>query len=137
LLVVSTFDAVLSLPAPALIAWGLLGALSPPSRTRIVAELPTSQRVAAMLLVAIIGGLSIARSTTQLMAMDVFESSTRASRVERAAALDPGSYRIHLRLAEAYARRGSCANVRLHGGAARALFPNAAAPKRLLALCGR
>jgi hypothetical protein len=135
LLVVSTFDAVLLLPAPALIAWGLLGALSPPSRTRIVVELPTSRRVAAMLLVAILGGLSIARSTAQLMAMDVFESSTRASRVERAAALDPGSYRIHLRLAEAYAKRGSCANVRLHAGAARALFPNAAAPKRLLAGC--
>jgi O-antigen ligase len=137
LLVVSTFDAVLLLPAPALIAWGLLGALSPPSRARTTVELPTPRRVAAMLLVAILGGLAIARGSTQLVAMGVFESSTRVSRVERAAALDPGSYRIHLRLAETYARRGSCANVRLHAGAARELFPNAAAPKRLLAGCGR
>lgn len=137
LLVVSTFDAVLLLPAPALLAWGLLGALSPPSRPRTVIELPTSRRVAAMLLVTILGGLAIARSSTQLAAMSVFESSTRASRIERAAELDPGSYRIHLRLAEAYAKRGSCANVRLHAGMARALFPNAAAPKRLLAGCGR
>ena len=42
LLVVSTFDAVLLLPAPALIAWGLLGALSPPSRARTIVALPTS-----------------------------------------------------------------------------------------------
>jgi hypothetical protein len=137
LLVVSTFDAVLLLPIPALIAWGLLGALSPPSRSRLVVELPTTQRVAAMLLVAILGGLAIVRSSTQLAAMSAFESSTRASRIERAAELDPGSYRIHMRLAEAYARRGSCANVRVHAGMARALFPNAPAPKRLLAACGR
>jgi hypothetical protein len=136
LLVVSTFDAVLLLPAPALIAWGLLGALSPPSRTRTIVELPTSQRIAAMLLVAILGGLAIARSSTQLAAMAVFESSTRASRVERAAELDPGSYRIHLRLAESYAKRRSCANVRAHAEMARELYPNAPAPKRLLAACG-
>jgi O-antigen ligase len=137
LLVVSTFDAVLLLPTPALIAWGLLGALSPPSRPRVVVDLPTTQRVAAMLLVAILGGLAITRSATQVAAMSVFESSTRASRVERAAELDPGSYRIHMRLAETYAKRGSCANVRTHAGMARTLFPNAAAPKRLLAACGK
>lgn len=137
LLVVSTFDAVLLLPAPALIAWGLLGALSPPSRPRVVVDLPTSRRIAAMLLVAILGGLAITRSATQVTAMAVFESSTRASVVERASQLDPGSYRIHLRLAEAYARRGSCANVRRHADAARTLYPNAPAPRRLLAACGR
>jgi O-antigen ligase len=137
LLVVGTFDAVLLLPAPALVGWGLLGALSPPSRPRVEAALPLGRRIAAMSLVAILGGLAIARSATQLAAMAVYEQSTRASRVERAAALDPGSFRIHLRLAEAYARRGSCANVRIHASAARALFPNAAAPKRLLAACRR
>jgi hypothetical protein len=137
LLVVSTFDAVLLLPAPALIAWSLLGALSAPSRPRTIVPLSTSSRVAAVLLVTILGGLSIARSSTQLAAMAVYESSTRAARVERASELDPGSYRIHLRLAESYAKRGSCANVRVHAAAARALFPNAAAPKRLLRGCGR
>ena len=138
LLVVSTFDAVLLLPAPALIAWGAARrALAAVARANDRSTLPTSRRMAAMLLVTLLGGLAIARSSTQLAAMAVYESSTRASRVERAAELDPGSYRIHLRLAEAYARRGSCANVRVHAGAARALFPNAAAPKRLLAGCGR
>jgi predicted lysophospholipase L1 biosynthesis ABC-type transport system permease subunit len=137
LLVVSTFDAVLLLPAPALIAWGLLGALSPPSRPRVIAELPTSRRIAAMLLVSILGGLAILRSSRQVAAMAVFESGTDAGRVERAAELDPGSYRIHMRLAEAYARRGSCRNARAHATAAQELFPNAAAPKRLLAACKR
>ena len=137
LLVVSTFDAVLLLPAPALVAWGLLGALSPPSRSRVIVELPTSRRVAAMLLVVILGGLAILRSGTQVTAMAVFETSTRAGRMERAAELDPGSYRIHMRLADAHARRGSCKNARPHAEAARALFPNAAAPKRLLAACKR
>jgi len=135
LLVVSAFDAVLLLPAPALVSWGLLGALSPPSRPRVVAELPTPRRVAAMLLVTILGGLAILRSGRQVAAMAVFEASTRAGRMERAAELDPGNYRIRMRLADGYARRGSCRNVRTHAEAARALFPNAAAPKRLLAAC--
>ena len=135
LLVVSTFDAVLLLPAPALVAWGLLGALSPPARARVVADLPTDRRVAAMLLVTILGGLAILRSTTQVAAMAVFESSARTARMERAAVLDPGSYRIRMRLADAYARRGSCRNARVHAESARALFPNAPAPKRVLAAC--
>jgi O-antigen ligase len=137
LLVVGTFDAVLLLPAPALVGWALLGALSPPARDRIVMELPLSRRFAAMALVAILGGLAVTRSVGQVAAMGVFEASSRSSGVERAATLDPGSYRIHLRLAEAYARRGSCKNVRIHAGAARALYPSASEPKRLLARCGR
>jgi O-antigen ligase len=137
LLVVGTFDAVLLLPPPALVGWALLGALSPPTRERVVVELPLARRLAAMALVALIGGLAVTRSVGQVAAMGVFESSAHASGVERAAALDPGSFRIHVRLAEAYARRGSCKNVRIHASAARALYPNAPEPKRLLARCSR
>jgi hypothetical protein len=90
-----------------------------------------------MALVAILGGLAVTRSLGQVAAMGVVESTARSSGVERAVALDPGSYRIHLRLAEAYARRGSCKNVRIHAGAARALYPNASVPKRLLSRCAR
>jgi len=95
------------------------------------------RRLAALALVAVLGGLAVTRSVGQIAAMGVFESSEHVSGVERAAALDPGSFRIHLRLAEAYARRGSCKNVRIHASAARALYPNAPEPKRLLARCGR
>ena len=135
LLVVSTFDAVLLLPAPALVAWALLGALSPPSRARLEVPLSLPRRLMAIVLVLLLGGLAATRSVTQVAAMSVFSGSTRSSEVERASALDPGSYRIHMRLAEAYARRGSCTNVRVHAGAARALYPNAPAPRRLLANC--
>ena len=137
LLVVGTFDAVLLLPPAALVGWGLLGALAPPSRTRIEVALPPVRRFAAMALVALLGGLAVTRSVRQVAAMVVYDEGTRASLVERAAALDPGSYRIRLRLAEVYARRGRCKQVREHAGAARALYPGAAAPKRLLAACGR
>jgi hypothetical protein len=137
LLVVSSFDAVLLLPAPALVAWALLGVLSPPSRPRAVVPLPLPKRLLALLLVVALGGIAVARSGAQVTAMSIYAGTTRASVVERASALDPGSYRIHLRLAEAYARRGSCTNVRVHAAAARELFPNAPAPRRMLASCGR
>jgi hypothetical protein len=137
LVVVGAFDAVLLLPPPALIGWGLLGALSPSSRPRAVVELPTTRRLAAMAIVAVVGGLAATQSIRQVAAMAAYGEGTRASRVERAATLDPGSYRIQLRLAESYARRGRCTEVREHAGAARALYPDAAAPKRLLAACRR
>lgn len=137
LLVVGTFDAVLLLPPPALVGWALLGALSPPPRERVTVELPPVRRLGAMALVVVLGGLAVTRSVGQIAAMNVFESSEHASGVERAAALDPGSFRIRLRLAEAYARRGSCKNVRIHASAAHSLYPNAPEPKRLLARCGR
>ncbi|MEO8561163.1 MAG: O-antigen ligase family protein [bacterium] len=137
LLVVSAFDAVLLLPGPALVAWALLGALSPPSRPRAVVAMPPVKRALAILGVAAIGGLAVTRSGAQVVAMSIYSQSSRANQVERAAALDPGSYRIRLWLAEAYARRGRCADVRTHASAAHALYPNASAPRRLLAACGR
>jgi hypothetical protein len=137
LLVVSTFDAVLLLPAPALVAWALLGALSPPSRPRAVVPISIPKRLAAILVVLAFGGLAVTRSAAQVAAMSIYSGTTRAREVEHASELDPGSYRIHLRLAEAYARRGSCTNVRAHASAARDLFPNAPAPRRFLAACGR
>jgi hypothetical protein len=55
---------------------------------------------------------------------------------ERAARLDPGSYRLHIRLAEQYVRLGLCERVRAHASHAAALFPYADEPQRLLAACG-
>lgn len=136
LLVVGSFDAVLLLPVNALIAWTLLGALSPPGRERAVVALPAVRRVGAVLLVATLGTVAIARSAAQGAAMGLFSSSSRASVLERASALDPGSYRIHVRLADAYVRRGNCGHARPHARAGKALFPAAAEPRAVLALCG-
>jgi O-antigen ligase len=135
LLVVGTFDAVLLLPVPALIAWSLLGALSPSSRERNAIALSLPLRALALMSVAALGGLALARSAAQLGAMSIFSTTSRATQLERALALDPGNYRIQVRLADAYAHRGSCVRVRTHADAARRLFPNAPQPKRLLREC--
>jgi O-antigen ligase len=137
LVVVGTFDAVLLLPVPAMVAWTLLGALSPPTRERKAVTLGAGSRVLAMVAVTALGALAIVRSASQLSAMSIFSTTSRVTLLEQASARDPGSYRIHVRLAEGYARRGSCKRVIAHAGAARALLPNAPQPRRLLASCGR
>jgi O-antigen ligase len=137
LVVVGTFDAVLLLPVPALVAWTLLGALSPPTRERKAVTLGVGRRVLAMVAVAALGALAIVRSASQLSAMSIFSTTSRVTQLEQASARDPGSYRIHVRLAEGYVRRGSCKRAIAHASAARALLPNAPQPRRLLASCGR
>ena len=47
-------------------------------------------------------------TTTQIMAMATYDASTRVASLESAARLDPGSYRIRVRLAQAYIARGDC-----------------------------
>jgi O-antigen ligase len=137
LVVVGTFDAVLLLPVPALVAWTLLGALSPPTRERTAVTLGVGRRVLAIAVVAGLGSVAILRSASQLSAMSIFSTTSRVTRLEDASAADPGSYRIHVRLAEGYLRRGSCKRAIAHAGAARALYPNAPQPRRILAACGR
>ena len=89
----------------------------------------------APILVFGLGALAVGRSALQVSAMSIFSASSRAATLERASMLDPGSYRIHLRLAQAYADRGSCTRARPHARAARSLFPNAAEPRRYLGMC--
>lgn len=144
IIAVGAFDAVLLLPTPSLIAWSLLGALAgslePPPATRLTIRLPTFVRRAAIVVVLGIGGITIARSASQVVAMALYVAATRPGgtdhTLELAARMDPGSYRIQLRLAEAYTRGRSCTRARTHVAAARALFPSAAAPRRVLAECG-
>ena len=63
-------------------------------------------------------------------------ASTRVASIASAAQLDPGNYRLRVRLAQAYLSRGDCAHAKAEARAARALFPNAAEPRRVLAACG-
>jgi thioredoxin-like negative regulator of GroEL len=91
----------------------------------------------AMAAVAALGALAIVRSASQLSAMSIFSTTSRVTQLEQASVRDPGSYRIHVRLAEGYVRRGSCKRAIAHASAARALLPNAPQPRRLLASCGR
>ena len=135
-LVVGAFDAVLLLAAPALVAWSLLGALAAGSRERQAVDLGMVRRIGAFSLVVALGGLAVARSAAQLTAMSLYATNSKASVLERASAIDPGSYRIHARLAQLYLGRGDCRRSRVHAGAARRLFPSSPVARRLLASCG-
>ncbi|MDQ6830423.1 MAG: O-antigen ligase family protein [Gemmatimonadota bacterium] len=136
-MIVGAFDAVLLLALPTLIVWAALGALSPPApdAARVVA-LSDAARPRLVVTALLAGLLLCARSAMQLYAMQQFSAGDKIATIERASHADPGSYRIHMRLAEAYSAKRSCADVKTHAGAAQHLFPNAPAPRRLLATCG-
>ena len=133
--IVGAFDAALLIAIPALFVWSIVGALSPAGKPRIV----VSRQVRGPILGAavVVAVLVVLRSTGQIAAMAAYTSATTTSQAARAALLDPGSYRIDMRLAESYAARGDCGRVRQYAGAARELFPNAPGPKRLLRRCPR
>ena len=131
--VVGAFDAVLLLALPALLVWTALGALSGPEDLRPVAAAPGA-RVAALLLVALAAGAGAAKSAAQLAAMSIYAEGGGRESLERAARLDPGSYRIHLRLARGSGRRTRESRCE-HARAAHALYPNAVAAKRLADSC--
>ncbi len=143
IIAVGAFDAVLLLPAPSLIAWSILGALAgslePPPVARGDIRLPGNVRRIVIVVVVAAGGIAIVRSASQVVAMALYVAATRAGvndhTLELATRMDPGSYRIQLRLAESYAHGRSCARARPHVAAARALFPNAPAPRHVLAEC--
>lgn len=133
--VVGAFDAVLSIAIPSLFVWSIVGALSPRGRARMT--LPPYTRGPVVGTAVIVAVLVLLRASGQIAAMSVYTSATTTARAARAALFDPGSYRIHMRLAEAYAARGDCKRVRQYAGVARELYPNAPNPKRLLRRCSR
>ena len=132
---VGAFDAVLLLPVPALVAWSLLGALAPPSRERRVIEISAPRRLLALVTISALAGVIVLRSTVQLMAMSLYATSSKVTSLERASTMDPGSYRIHARLAQLYLGRGDCRHARAHANAARQLFPSSPTARRLSASC--
>jgi O-antigen ligase len=113
--VAGAFDAVLLLALPALLVWTALGATyaTPPNARRTNALL--------LLLVLAISALGVARSGAQLTAMHLFATRGDRASLELASRIDPGNYRLHLRLA----RIGKRADRDDHRRAARALFPHA------------
>ncbi len=133
-IVVGSFDAALIVAIPAYFVWSLAGALAPPSDRTIVAK--PWLRFTALLATVVFGIVAVVRSSAQMAAIATFSANSHIAAIERAAALDPGSYRIHLKLAEAYVARGECARAKPQARAARALLPSAAEPKRLLSECG-
>ncbi len=95
---------------------------------------PIASRRAAFV-IGLIGVMLTARGAMQIVAMQRYSASDKIASLERASSADPGSYRIHMRLADAYSARRTCDLVKKHAAAAQHLFPNAPAPRRFLARC--
>jgi len=110
-----------------------VGILAPPRAGSI--EWDKGARLAPMAAL-MFGGVAVTRSAAQLVAMGTYDANQRLSTVALAAAIDPGNYRIQLRLAQAYLALGDCVYARRTARSARALLPNAGEPKRILSECG-
>jgi O-antigen ligase len=136
--VVGLFDAVLLLAAPTLLAWTALGALAEGSaggdRPAPAGRAAPYGRIGLGLL-AVLPAVGAVRSGAQVAAMGM-STRDRPAALALAARLDPGGYRTRLRAATAVRGGGRCAAVRHHAGALARYWPNAAAPRRLLAGCG-
>ncbi|HEV7241715.1 MAG TPA: O-antigen ligase family protein [Thermoanaerobaculia bacterium] len=121
--VAGAFDAVLLLALPTFIVWTTIGALAVPRQPptlRLRSGQAANRQPIAILVIAI-SLLGLVRSTSQLVAIEIYATRGDRASLERAARIDPGNYRVRLRLA----RKGRCE----HALAARALFPNADAAK--------
>jgi O-antigen ligase len=136
-LVVGAFDAVLLIAPPTVFVWLLLGVYAEPvSQSAPRQAMTNGVRQWAPVIVFGLGLLAAGRSALQVAAMATVTMSTRTSALERASLYDPGSYRIHLRLAEAYLNAGRCDHARPELHDARDLYPMAITPHQLLSQCG-
>jgi len=122
--VTGLFDAVLVLALPAFLVWTALGALAAPPPTR--RPLP----VVAIVAIIAVAALGAARSAAQIVAMPMYETHGDRATLTRAAQIDPGNYRLQLRLA----RMGGRARCE-HARAAHELYPTAGAAAQLTHGC--
>ncbi|HEX7833676.1 MAG TPA: O-antigen ligase family protein [Thermoanaerobaculia bacterium] len=121
--VVGTFDAVLLLAFPAFIIWSAIGALWTPPAT---SHSPRALLLAIAIVLSLAGML---RSGAQLVAMQLYE---RGESLRLASRIDPGNYKLHMRLARGGKRAERCA----HAQAARALYPTSDAARSASRGCG-
>jgi O-antigen ligase len=134
-MVVSAFDVVLVLAAPAFIVWSILGAASGvriPPRELKVSSSTLGLAAAALLIFSLV---ATARSITQTIAMTSVGRGGMTAGWVSGAMWDPGSYRINLRVADLYYRRGHCSVARGYAHRAVSLFPNSPAAKRIVRGC--
>lgn len=147
--VAGTFDAVLLLALPTLLVFAAAGALAPlerpgagaasamtdpdavPASTDRTRSTAGTAAVIVLLFIAAIGAL---RSAAQLTAMGVYANSSSTTWLSRASLIDPGGYRLHVRLARRGSGLGRDARCE-HALAARDLFPNAREARNLSSGC--
>jgi hypothetical protein len=121
--IVGTFDAVLLLAFPAFIIWSAIGALWTPPAT---SHSPRALLLAIAIVLSLAGML---RSGAQLFAMQLYE---RGESLRLASRIDPGNYKLHMRLARGGKRAERCA----HAQAAHALYPASDAARAASRGCG-
>ena len=134
-MVVSAFDVVLVLAAPAFLVWSILGATSGIRRNAREVKVSAGAlglAAAALLLFAL---LSTARSVTELTAMMYVGRGGYTAGWVTGAMWDPGSYRINVRVAELYSRRGHCSVARGYARRAVSLFPHSPQARRIARSC--
>jgi O-antigen ligase len=136
--VAGAFDAVLLLALPALLVWSTLGGLTRSERTDYgaygMSPLPRSRfrPGVALAVLTLAAAAATVRSGTALTAMHIFDTRSDLASLRRAAALDPGNYRVQLRVARA--ERGREARCR-YALAAHDLYPEAQAARQLSRRC--
>lgn len=135
-MVVSAFDAVLLLPAPAFLAWLIFGAALGESKTGDERDFSESKWKALSLAVLFVAGLGVARSAAQTIAMMQVGNGGRTAEWVSGARWDPGSYRISQRVADTYANLGQCSKARQYAMRAVSLFPNSPPARRVARRCG-
>ncbi|CAN5855039.1 hypothetical protein BH24GEM1_BH24GEM1_00210 [soil metagenome] len=136
IVVVGAFDAALLLPVPTFFAWTVVGALASSARPVREVVLTPLGRGRLTVAVGVVGGVLLLHSLAQVAAMALSGGGSREA-LELAARVDPGSYRIHMRLAQEWRAADRCDLARPHAERARDLFPNHPAPLVLLRGCRR
>jgi O-antigen ligase len=122
-LVSGLFDAVLLTAVPAYIVFAAIGALLSVQPAIVPAR---SSLFIVLILVSAIGAY---RSASQVIGMDIYTTARNRADLERGSQIDPGNFRLHLRLARGGKQR--C----VHASAAHALYPSAQIAKQLARGC--
>ena len=125
-LVSGLFDAVLMTAVPAYIVFGAIGALLSVAPAILPAKPPNTLLILALIVISAAGAY---RSASQLMAMDLYTTARTRAQLEHGSQLDPGNFRLHLRLARGGKTRCD------HALAAHALYPSAQVAKQLARGC--
>jgi O-antigen ligase len=134
-MVVSAFDVVLVLAAPSFLVWSILGAASGIRRNSREVKISSRALGVAAAALVLFSIVSTARSVTQTMAMTSVGHGAYTAGWVTGALWDPGSYRINLRVAELYSRRGKCSVARDYARQALSLFPHSPQAKRIARAC--
>jgi hypothetical protein len=132
--IAGVFDAVLLLAWPTFFAWAALGALRPVDGSGGAGRAPAALKLAALVLVLATAGAGTLRSAAQLTAMGIFVERSDTAWLTRAARIDPGNFRLRVRLARpgtGLPRAERCA----HARAAHEQFPSAREARDLNRRC--